>query len=261
MSAFANQVIVITGAASGIGREMTRVLIGEGAAVGAIDRAAGPLQELAKQFDGMRIATAVADVTDRPAVVAAVKDLEARLGPTDRLIANAGIGRATGMHEFSAADFAEIIHVNLLGVANSVEAVLPGMIERKRGHLVGISSLASFRGLPMMSAYCASKSGVNALFDSIAVELKSKGISCTTICPGWIRTPLTDQVKFELKNLLEVDDAVREILLAIQRKKRFHAFPRRTALILRVLRWLPPAVADRAMARLIKSADQSTAPK
>jgi NAD(P)-dependent dehydrogenase (short-subunit alcohol dehydrogenase family) len=258
MSVFANEVIVVTGAASGIGHGITRTLMAEGAAVAAIDRAAAPLEQLAKEFHGKRFAFAVADVTDRAAITAAVRHLEEKLGPTDRLIASAGIGRPTEMRQFSAADFAEIVHVNLIGVANSVEAVLPGMIERKRGHLVVLSSLASFRGLPMMSAYCASKAGVNSLFDSMAVELKPLGISCTTICPGWIRTPLTDQIKFKMKGLLEVDDAGRHILGAIRRKQRFLAFPRGTAVLLRLMRWLPPAVADRLMARLIKGLDRQS---
>jgi len=255
MSGFANEVIVVTGAASGLGLALARALAAEGAAVAAIDRAATPLEELAREFNGKRFAYAIADVTDRAATVAAVKQLEAKLGPTDRLIANAGIGRPTPMPEFSAADFAEIVQVNLIGVANSVAAVLPGMIVRKRGHLVAMSSLASFRGLPLMSAYCASKAGVNALFDSMAVELKQVGISCTTVCPGWIRTPLTDQIKFKMNNLLEVDEAARRILHAVERRRRFYAFPPQFAMMLRLVRWLPTTMADRIMSRLLKKAD------
>ena len=255
MSPFANDVIVVTGAASGLGRAMTRQLIAAGAAVAAIDRNADALHVLEKELDGRRFAAAVADVTDPDSLAATVRDLEAKLGPADRLIANAGIGRATGAHEFSARDFADIVNVNLLGVANSVAAVLPGMIERKRGHLVAISSLASYRGVPRMSAYCASKSGVNALFDSLAVELRPFHIAVTTICPGWIRTPLTEQIKFPMPGLLEVDAAATRILTAVARRKRFVAFPRGTATILRLLRWLPAFVGDGVLARKFKAAD------
>src|SRR5262249_35009195 len=157
--------IVITGAGSGVGRGMAKQLAAAGAVIAAIDQNADALQTLEKELDGQRIADAVADVTNAEALFAAVRDLEAKLGPADRLIANAGIGHATAAREFSARDFAAIVNVNLLGVANSVAAVLPGMIERRRGHLVAISSLASFRGLPVMSAYCASKAGVSSLFD------------------------------------------------------------------------------------------------
>ncbi len=252
MSRFTNEMIVVTGAGSGLGRGMAKRLIAEGAAVAAIDRAAKPLESLAKEFDGKRFGYAVADVTDSAAVTAAVCELEGKLGPVDRLIANAGIGRPTSAREFSAADFAEIVNVNLVGVANSVAAVLPGMIQRRHGHLVVISSLASFRGLPLMAAYCAGKAGVSALFDSLAVELKPLGIACTTVCPGWVRTPLTEQIKFKMAQIMEVDEAVMRILNVIRRRRRFAAFPWRLAMLLRVLRFLPPDVSDRIVGAMIK---------
>src|SRR5262245_2242766 len=169
MSVFANEVIVITGAGSGLGREMAKQLAAAGASVGAIDRNGDALRSLEKELDGKPVAVAVADVTDADVLTAAVRELEAKLGPAERLIANAGIGCATPVHDFAIRDFAAIVNVNLLGVANTVAAMLPGMIERRRGHLVAISSLASFRGLPLMSAYCASKAGVSSFFDSLAI--------------------------------------------------------------------------------------------
>ena len=114
------------------------------------------------------------------------------MGPNDVLIANAGIGRETRRSTFNAEDVEAQIRVNLIGVANSIGAVLPGMIERKRGHLVAISSLASYRGLPKMAGYCASKAGVRRPDGSAAVELRPLGIAVTTICPGWIRTALNE---------------------------------------------------------------------
>jgi short-subunit dehydrogenase len=252
MSVFANEVIVLTGAASGLGREMARQLSAAGAAVGAIDRNRDALHLLEKELDGRGIATAVADVTDPDAMNVAVRELQEKLGPADRLIANAGIGFATPTRELSVNDFTMIIRVNLLGVINSVAAVLPGMMERRRGHLVAISSLASFRGMPLMSAYCASKAGVSSFFDSLALELRAFNIRVSTICPGWIRTPLTEQINFKMEGLLEPDDAVRRILRAVAARKRHVAFPWRTAMILRVLRWLPPSIGDAIIASKFK---------
>ncbi len=254
MPAFASEVIVLTGARSGLGREMARQLTTAGAAVAAIDRNAEALQTLEKEVGGPRLATAIADVTDAEGLRNAVEHLQAKLGAVDRLIANAGIGWATPARDFSARDFASIVNVNLLGVANSVAAVLPDMIERRRGHLVAVSSLASFRGLPVMSAYCASKAGVSSLFDSLAVELRPFNIAVTTICPGWVRTPLTDQLKFKMESILEADDAVRRILKAVAGRKRQVACPWRLATILRVLRWLPPSLADAMTARKFNDA-------
>jgi short-subunit dehydrogenase len=248
MGSFANEIILITGAASGIGREMTLQLAAEGAVVAGIDRSADALAQLERELDG-RFTGAAADVTDRAELSAAVAKLEMELGPVRRLIGCAGIGRATPADFFSAAEFEEIVRVNLIGVANSVEAVLPGMIARRCGHIVGLSSLASFRGLPQMAAYCASKSGLNALFDSLSVELKVHGIKVSTVCPGWIRTPMTCALSHPPALMLEPDLAVHRILNAIRHERRFVAFPLPLAMFVRVLRWLPPGVSDRLLKR------------
>src|SRR5205085_1446797 len=164
---------------------------------------------------GGRCATAVADVTDAAAVRDALGLLEGQLGPTDLLIAGAGVGRETTADAFDAAAFAQTIHVNLVGVANAVAAVLPGMRERRRGHLAALSSLASYRGLPRMAAYCASKAGVNALMDALRVELRTCGIACTTICPGWVRTPMTESLNLRGVRMRTVEDAAGRILSAL----------------------------------------------
>lgn len=249
MTEFDGQVILVTGAGSGIGRSLTSRLLQAGAAVGAIDRDPQGLESLEKEFKNKRLATALADVTDVPQLFEAVRRLESELGPTDRLIANAGIGMATGFWQFNLSDFTSVIRVNLLGVAHSVAAVLPGMMQRRRGHIIGISSLASYRGLPLLSAYCASKSGVNAMLESLAVEVAPFDIQVTTICPGWIRTPLTQSVQIRMPGILELDTAVERILTAIARRKRHAAFPRRTTMVVRLLGWLPPAWSDRLIGR------------
>src|SRR5262249_24293330 len=205
----ADRVVLITGAGSGIGRQLALTLAGEGAAVAALDLRTEPLQALEAELSGKPMGWAVADITDRAALDAAVAKLSERLGPVDLLIASAGVGIEPSALDFHAADFETIIRVNLIGVANSIAAVLPGMLARKSGHLVVMSSLASYRGLPLMAAYCASKSGVNALMDALRVELRSSGIVTTTICPGWIRTPLTANLRLQIPHMLDVADAAR----------------------------------------------------
>jgi NAD(P)-dependent dehydrogenase (short-subunit alcohol dehydrogenase family) len=251
MGSFTNQVVLITGAASGLGRQLALTLAAEGAAVAALDRSADGLEKLAADLPGQRYAWAVADVTDRTALRAAVARLEEQLGPIDVLIANAGIGCATPAHDFRGDDFEEIVAVNLVGVANSVEAVLAGMLARQRGHLVAISSLASYHGLPHMAAYCAAKAGVNALLDALRVELKPTGIAVTTICPGWIRTPMTANLDVPMPDILEVDDAARRIVAAIRRRVPLTAFPRSTAWRVRLLRWLPAGLGDALVRKML----------
>jgi NAD(P)-dependent dehydrogenase (short-subunit alcohol dehydrogenase family) len=256
MHSFANRVALITGAASGIGRQLARTLSSEGAAIAAIDLQSEPLEHLAAELAGKRFAWAIADVTDRAALREAVGKLHEQVGPTDLLIASAGIGYATSALEFHVEEFEAHIRVNLIGVANSFDAVLPSMLARRQGHLVAISSLASYRGLPRMAGYCASKAGVNALLDAFRMELKPQGIAVTTICPGWIRTPMTANLDMELPHLMEVEDAARRIVDSIRRGRSFDAFPRPSARRVRVLRWLPCPISDWLAARALRNLEK-----
>jgi NAD(P)-dependent dehydrogenase (short-subunit alcohol dehydrogenase family) len=244
MSSFAKRVALITGAGNGIGRELCRQLAAEGALIAALDRDQQGLAKLATELAGKPFASAVADVTDRPALLQAAAGFEEKLGAVDLLFASAGLGRETSAVDFSAEAIEELIRVNLIGVVNSVAAVLPGMQKRRSGHLVVISSMASYRGLPLMAGYCASKAGVNALFDSLRVELAPLGIDTTIICPAWIRTNMTANIQAKLPGLLEVDDAVRRILEAVRRRRPFFGFPRRAHFDIRLLGWLPRRLAD-----------------
>ena len=239
-------VALITGAGSGIGRALARLLANEGYAIAAVDRVEEGVRALAEELNAQqkRNAWGIADVTDAATLAQATRDLEAKLGPIDLMVANAGIGIETCGLNYSADDMAKVINVNLIGVSNSIAAVLPGMLERKRGHLVGISSIASYRGLPRMLAYAASKAGVNAIMDGLRVELKGSGVHVTTICPGWIRTPLTEKIEGQLDHLLEVEDAVREIAWAIRTRQTFYTFPRAMRWSMRVLTSLPRSWQD-----------------
>ena len=206
-----------------------------------IDRVEDGLRSLADELaaEQKRCAWSVADVTDAVGLAQATRDLEAKLGPIDLMIANAGIGIETSGLSYSAADMAKVINVNLIGVSNSIAAVLPGMLERRRGHIVGISSVASYRGLPRMLGYSASKVGVNAIMDGLRVEVHPLGIHVTTICPCWIRTPMTANISGQLDGILEVDDAAREIAWAIRTRQIFYTFPRAMRWTMRILTWLP----------------------
>jgi NAD(P)-dependent dehydrogenase (short-subunit alcohol dehydrogenase family) len=254
MTTFADCVAVVTGAGSGIGREFARQLSAEGARVGAIDCRADSLDELAQELKGRPLACAVADVTDAPGLASAVAELEAKLGPTDLLIANAGIFRRNSAEDFRAEDFAAQVHVNLIGVANTVAALLPGMRQRRRGQIVAISSLASYRGLPFMAGYCASKAGVNALCDALRAELAPFGIAVTTVCPGFIKTNIGDGVGGpQPPRMMDVTPAVARMLAGIRRRRPFVAFPAADVWQLRILRMLPRATADRRLRRMVRS--------
>jgi NAD(P)-dependent dehydrogenase (short-subunit alcohol dehydrogenase family) len=247
-------VALITGAGSGIGRQLALTLAAEGMTIAAVDLRPEGLSSLEGELKaaGRAAGSAVADVADAEAVRAAVTSLEQRLGPTELLIASAGIGIETPARDFRSDDFQAQIRVNLVGVANSVAAVLPGMLQRRRGHLAAISSLASYRGMPGMAGYCASKAGVNALMDSLRVELAPLGIHVTTVCPGFVRTPMTAGLHLPPSAVMDVAAAARRIVGAIRRRRAFYAFPAAGVWRLRVLSWLPRRLADWLLARMMR---------
>src|SRR5262249_46603005 len=151
-----------------------------------------------------------------------------------------------------AEDIEDIVRVNLVGVANSIEAVLPGMLRRRRGQIAAISSVASYRGVPGMAGYCASKAGVNSLLESLRPELKPFGVAVTLVCPRWIRTPMTADISIPADQLMEPAEASRHILEAIRRRRPFVAFPRWAARQGRLLRWLPCRASDWLLVRAMR---------
>jgi len=249
------RVALITGANSGIGRQLVLDLARRGWKVAGIARRSDALADLEAELAREQLAFAwgTADVTEARPLADEVAKLEGRLGPVELLIASAGVAGETPAESMDAAAIASIIQINLIGASNTVAAVLPGMLTRRRGHIVALSSLASFRGLPRQMAYSASKAGLNAMMESLRLDVKSHGICVTTICPGYIRTPQAVGM-YKDDQLMAVEDATREILKAIDKKKRFHAFPRGVAAQLNLMRLLPQWLQDRLLVNAINKA-------
>jgi short-subunit dehydrogenase len=245
------KVALITGAGMGIGRALALELAAKGTAIAAIDIEEESLRSLAAELGQRPMAWGIADVADAAGLKNKVEELEKQLGPIDLCIANAGIGTETSALSLDAAAMARIIGVNLIGVSNTLAAVLPGMLARKHGHLVAISSVASFRGMPRMLGYCAAKSGVNAIMEGLRVEVKDHGIVATTICPSWIRTRMTDQIDVHMADRMNPDEAARHIVWAIERRLPFYAFPRKMVWRLRLLGCLPLFVQDYLIGKLL----------
>ncbi|HMO37746.1 MAG TPA: SDR family NAD(P)-dependent oxidoreductase, partial [Gemmatales bacterium] len=176
MKRFEGQTVFITGAAGAIGKQLALQFQRRGAKLGLTDNNASALEDLKKELAlHMPAACAVADITDRTAIAAALHSLEQQLGPVDIMIANAGVAWNNPIAGFDARIFAQQVEINLIGMAYCLEPVISGMIARRRGHIVALSSLASYRGLPHMAGYCASKAGVSAFLDSLRIELKPFG--------------------------------------------------------------------------------------
>ena len=254
---FKDRVILVTGAASGLGRALCELVGAAGAALALVDRNEDGLKTLEQSLQqcGVRCASAVADVRSRTQVRAAVDDLVGRVGPVDMLFASAGVCGLSGVDDLKVEKLEEIIQVNFLGVVYAIEAVLPDMLRRKRGHLVGISSLAAFRGLPFESAYCASKAALAAYLGSLRPSLRRRGIIVTTIFPGFVATPLLANLvetggHKAFRGAVDVAVAARKIVAAVARRRRVCFFPWTTACLTRAAQLLPPRAYDLVMTRL-----------
>ncbi|MDQ2856945.1 MAG: SDR family NAD(P)-dependent oxidoreductase [Acidobacteriota bacterium] len=233
---WSDKVVLITGASSGIGRGLALELGRRGARVGLLARRLDLLHQIVAEIEahgGKALALPV-DVQDSDAVRAAADRLRSEFGSVDVLIANAGIGATSDAGSLNAGDIARVMGVNVIGVANSVAAVAPEMASRRSGQLVVISSLAAYRGLPKSAAYCASKAAVSSMFESFRLDLKPRGVDVTIIHPGFIKTPLTDGRQAQMPFLMELDDAVKKIIGAIEKRRKSYAFPWQLATIVRL---------------------------
>jgi short-subunit dehydrogenase len=244
-----DSVAVVTGASSGIGWALAQGLAAEGYRVGLMARRKDKLDELAETIrrGGGAAAVAPGDVGSWEETAAAVTRLADELGPIDLLVANAGVGLPTLCDPVNLSDVQEMIRVNLLGVIYAFTAVLPSMLERGRGHLAAVSSLAAYKGLPGESAYCASKAAVNTYLEGLRIQLRGRGIRVTTLCPGFVRTPMTAGNSFAMPGLLEADGAARRMVRALRKKRKVYNFPWQTWLLMQLIRRLP----DRVLAWLM----------
>lgn len=252
-------VALITGAGSGIGRQLVFELARRGWKIAGIGRRNEVLEALEQELVRQQHAFVWAnvDVTNAGELTQQIARMEGVLGPIDLLIASAGVAGETPAVGMNADAIAQIINVNLIGVSNTIAAVLPGMLARRRGHIVALSSLASFRGLPGQMGYSASKAGLNVLMESLRLDVKEHGIFVTTICPGYVDTPQANG-DYKPEYLMPVEQAAIEVLKAIDKRQRFHAFPRWTAWKLRLMRVLPSWLQDWLVRRAITRAKSVT---
>jgi 3-oxoacyl-[acyl-carrier protein] reductase len=186
------KVALITGAGKGIGRSTAIELAKEGVNIGLIARTESDLKAVASELEAfdVQVAYAAADVSSMEEVNAAVEHLHTKLGATDILINNAGIGKFGSFLELDPDEWKQIIDVNLMGVYYVTRAVLPQLIEKNGGDIINISSTAGQKGAPVTSAYSASKFGVLGLTESLALEVRKHNIRVTALTPSTVATEL-----------------------------------------------------------------------
>ncbi len=242
---------IITGASSGIGAAVAQELAARGVRVGLTARREHELDAVAAAIrsSGGVAFVAPADAADPASTRQAFARLIAELGPIDLLVANAGVGLGAAADAFDAAKFDLMVRVNLVAVGYALEAVLPSMLERGRGQIVGVSSLAAFRGLPGSAGYSATKAGMTSLLEGLGAEVRRRGIAVTIVHPGFVRTAMTSGSSQPRPFLVELDAAARIIVAGIARKRRRVDFPWPMVRVMRLVQlmpgWLYDAIADR----------------
>jgi short-subunit dehydrogenase len=244
---------LVTGASSGIGEALCRLLARHGIHVALVARRESALQVVADAIaaEGGRALVVPADVSDPQAVGEAVHRAERELGGLDLVVANAGVAVTRWSGKLTWSDCAEQIGVNVVGATATLVSAIPGMLERGRGHLVGVSSLAAYRGLPKLAVYSASKAYLSALLESLRVDLGGNHIVVSDVRPGYVRTAMNANTKGKMPMSVDADRAAAEIFDAIVAKKAFHAFPLPVAGAMRSVSWLPNAIYDRVASKLM----------
>jgi NAD(P)-dependent dehydrogenase (short-subunit alcohol dehydrogenase family) len=203
------------------------------------------LQSLSAEFSD-KVFCYTLDVRDAPAIQQAAQDFMSRCGVPDIVIANAGVSAGT-LTEYveDEAVFQQIIDVNVLGMVKTFQPFLKPMRDAKQGTLVGIASVAGFRGLPGAGAYSASKAATISYLESLRVEMRGSGVKVVTICPGYIKTPMTDINPYPMPFILDAEAAARRLARVIARGTSFAVVPWQMGVVGWLLKRLPDWLYDR----------------
>jgi len=191
--------IMITGASSGIGKALSFELAKRGYSLALAARSADRLEQIRDEIISAHnppiVAVRPLDVTDYDDVFRAVNEMAPALGGLDIVFANAGIGLGERVGRGNFDKMRRTIEVNLIGAMATVDAAAAYFLEKGKGHIVGTSSVAAFRGMPKNSAYSASKAGFAVYLETVRIELLKKNIHVTVLYPGYIDTPLNQMLK------------------------------------------------------------------
>jgi NAD(P)-dependent dehydrogenase (short-subunit alcohol dehydrogenase family) len=244
----------ITGASSGLGRGLALHYARAGWTVHAAARRGEELEALRREAVAAgapgRIAAVPLDVTDAPALAAALRDAErAAGGALDLVVANAGVGYFTQGRDLDWEGVKRLLDVNVAAACVTVSAALPAMVARGEGTVAAVSSLAGFRGLPGNAAYSASKAALRTFMESLRVHLRGSGVRVVTICPGFVKTPMTARNRFAMPFLMDLDEAVEAMARGLDRGDAEVVFPWQLGWLERALASLPRGAYER-LARL-----------
>ena len=221
------QSAIVTGSTSGIGLAIASALAHAG--VNTMLNGFGEAAEIERvrsalaSETGAEVLYSAADMSKPDEIASMVADAESRFGAVDIIVNNAGIQYVAPVDEFPVEKWLQILAINLTSNFCTIRAALPGMKRRNRGRIVNLASAHGLVASPFKSAYVAAKHGVLGLTKTVALELAETAITCNSVCPGYVRTPLVEgQIKDQAKaHGMTEEQVVREVILASQPNKRF----------------------------------------
>jgi len=228
----------VVGGSSGIGAAVARELQSRGALVAISARRQDQLDEVS---GGTMLAVA-ADVTDPASMTAAASRIREVLGPIDLAVLSAAYWQQSTSPDWDAESFNRHVQVNLIGMSNSIAAVLPEMLDRHSGVIAGIASVAGYRGIAGSEAYGTTKAGQINLLESLRIHVARNGVRVITICPGFVRTEATARNTFPMPFIIEADTAGRAICDGLERERAEIVFPIRMAIVMKAARLVPVAL-------------------
>lgn len=252
--------VLITGASSGLGAELARRYGARGADLLLVARRQERLESVAAEVvaAGGRAEVLPLDLLETDAAHAALRAEDARR-PIDLAVANAGDGSSHPLDRTPWSLTRDTLRLDLEAALATLDAVLPGMVARGRGHLVGMSSLAALAAVPGSPAYGAAKAGLSHWLESARPELAPRGVAVTIIEPGFVRTPLTDANRHDMPLLLSCEAAVDRILRGLDRRQARVRFPRRLTALIKGMRALPRPLRDAVLRRFVVRQIEETA--
>jgi len=272
--------VLITGATSGLGRAIAIQLASRGWRIAITGRRETRLHEVAeeaKTAGAPDLLALIGSVTDHSTVASHYALIREQWGGLDWAILNAGVADSCAAENFTTTNFRWTFDTNLFGVCEWIEAVLPDMLASARALakerakqqggsradaspgaanpvIAGISSPAGWRGFPRMASYSSSKAAVSTLLESLRVELRGRGVDIITVCPGWVKSEITDRnAPGSMWMVLETDDGAARIIRGIEKRNRVVHFPFPLTHFLRYLvRPLPGWIFDPLVSRLVR---------
>ena len=232
------RVIWLTGASTGIGEALARELTTTGVQLVISARDAQKLEKLSSEL-GQNCMAIPADISIKEQNIAAIETIIKHFGRLDTIILNAGINGYVERDDFNSSIFKKIIQTNFIGMIYGIEAALPYLKQAKHPHIVGMSSTAAYRGLPRAEAYGASKAAIKNMLEALRLNLLPLNISVSVICPGFVKTPLTDQNDFYMPFKISAEEAASTITDQIARYKQEIHFPKRFSIFIKLISFLP----------------------